>query len=509
MFGTVVSTIQRSPIAFSVNNMPVRPLRIFFKPSTTSPLKFPEIKYVFRTLLTTAGIPWHFVQSKGNGDIDIIYADKPDKCKLFIQEISKHQLKLTISPRIVRDGNICFLEFRHEEKTNFVIRRDRSNNVQIWNDIVYSIFFLLTGQNEKFMSRKKWDIHNIQTSFLYKERLLHLPLINEWVDIIVTIFKKTHKPIDLWPNGKSYCIALTHDVDYPKIVKPIEIIRYIKRYRTRSKLGDIINIVNGIENFWKFEEWTKIEKSYGLRSAFYFCGFSGNLLRYLFVAPDPFYDVTRKKFKNTMIKLIANGCEIGIHSSFLAYQSLKQFVWEKKIIEEVCNRKVYGNRHHYWHLNQDAPHETARLHAQVGLVYDSSLGFEEHSGFRRSICTPYRLYDPDWKKPTEVIQLPPTLMDSHLFDYQHLNDFRDYREQINSLCHAIQTYHGIFVCDFHVRVLNNLFFPMWRDAYKHLLNQLCSRNGHYSATPIEIANHWICREKIIESASIDNAYSTD
>ena len=285
--------------------------------------------------------------------------------------------------------------------------------------------------------------------------------------------------------------------------KAIEVLRYIAKHRIKCSFKTILDIISGKENFWKFADWIEIEKKYGLCSAFYFSGFQGSLLRYLFTAPDPFYDISAPCFREIMSKIKENDFEIGMHASYLSYKSIDKFKAEKNKVEEASGSDVYGNRHHYWHINHDSPHETAQIHTESSLIYDSSMGFETHSGFRRGICSPYRLYDPQKQCAAGVLQIPPVLMDSQLFHYEEMNSFSDYREHIDSLIFSVRKFNGVFTVDFHVRVLNNLFFKDWYKAYIYLLEKLCSSSEYHCDTPVNLARHWLDREDLLERASTD------
>lgn len=475
-------------------------LSIYIEPQEEAVPGITEVKYVFKTLLTIIGISWHFWNELRNEKVDIIYGNKPNKARLSIKRY-EHRGSMNNEPLVTSDQGTKFLQFEKNEITKDIVRKDKQGNIQILNDIVYSSFYILSGRQEKFIKRKKRDVHILEDSFLYRKRLLHFPLVNQWAELLLLAFKDTHKSVPQWPEGKKFAIALSHDVDYPEMIRGIEVSRYVSRNGVKSKCSDILKMIKGKESFWRFEDWMDLEKKYSLLSAFYFCGFKGNLLRYFLIAPDPFYDVMDKRFKSIMKSIIEQGFEVGMHSSFLSYKNSNQFMNEKTRVERVLNSNVYGNRHHYWHFNQDFPYETAQIHAESGLIYDTSMGFEEHSGFRRGICSPYRLYHTEKECAVDVLQLPPCLMDSQLFHYEDRNPFKDYKEHIDSLVSAVKRYAGVFVVDFHVRVLNNLCFEGWSDAYIYLLEKLSSSSDYYCDTPINIARHWLDREKLLEAES--------
>lgn len=284
-----------------------------------------------------------------------------------------------------------------------------------------------------------------------------------------------------WPAHKKYALALTHDVDYPEMIKLVEIIR------KPQKAWDILT---GNENFWKFTEIVTLEKSYGLKSAFYFCGLKGNLVRYLLKAPDPFYDVRKEKYRQLMRFLMQEGFEVGMHASYLAYRSEEGFRAEKQRVEEALGGPVYGNRHHYYNMNPVNPCETALIQSRIGLVYDSSVNFRSR-GFIPDACLPFHFYDPTHKRPIPLLELPVTLNDEQLFRYKKY----DYRTEIDALLDLVRDTGGIFVANYHERFLNDTFYPEWRKSYEYLLKRITEKNDFYCDTPLNIAKYWLEKEK--------------
>ena len=171
--------------------------------------------------------------------------------------------------------------------------------------------------------------------------------------------------------------------------------------------------------------------------------------------------------------------------------------------------EILGNRHHYWHMNPENPSETALIHQNSGLFYDSSISFERHSGFRYSICTPFNLWNEKASEALSILQLPPTLMDDHLFGHAEHTSFSNYEEHIDSLVNAVTENGGVFVADFHVRVLNSTFYPKWADAYKYLLETVTRKGEFYIDTPLNISKHWQQRITKIKESSKDEIRNPD
>ena len=207
--------------------------------------------------------------------------------------------------------------------------------------------------------------------------------------------------------------------------------------------------------------------------------------------------------------LVQNGFEVGMHSSYLAYQSASRFRTEKIAVEEVLGKPVLGNSHHYWHMNPINTSKTALIHSRIGLLYDSSIAFSHRAGFRYGICSPFHLYDSVGNQRVITLELPPTLMDDHLFQYAKYSYFGKYQFEIDALLDSVRKHGGIFVADYHVRGLNDTFFPGWGESYKYLLSKINESNDFYCDTALDIAKYWLDREKTIHEESIDEDCSVN
>ena len=485
----------------------MKPIRVFIDRQSNSALSIDEIKYTIKTLLTIAGLPCHFVKSAAQ--VDIYYGNSHiDDRTLFIEMSNVKKDTAGIPLEVTSESSYSFFFYgKQSRKKDIVVTHGLRK--AIYNDIVLSSFYLLTGCQERFLKRDKRDFFNIKESFFYKEKLIHLPIVTDYAFMLKDIFANSHEPAPLWPNGKKYAVALSHDIDYPEMVRSIEILRYALKYKRNLNISRMLDIARGKETFWKFEDWMNLEKQYGMKSAFYFCGFKGSLPGYFLKSPDPFYDVLSPRYKHVMRSIVEKGFEVGMHASYFAYKTAEGFIKEKKKIEQALGGTIFGNRHHYWHMDPEKPFETASIHHKAGLLYDSSLAFEHRAGFRNGISHPFHLYDPVNKKSIKTLQLPPTLMDSHLSDYAKYGYLGNYEDEIDALLSSVKRSGGVIVSDYHERGLNTTFYPQWEESYKYLLKKIAACNDFYCDIPVNICRHWLDRERMLDGMSKDEDSCSD
>ena len=455
----------------------MKPLKIFIAPETKTAIEIIEAKHAIRTLADIAGFPTHFFSNSKEGPFDLAYSRKPSEvvCRFFIP-MAENKTKYDLTP------------------TNLVEGR-------VGNDIVLTTYILISGLHELGMKRDSHNHHHIETSILYKKNILHIPLINQYANLLRETFT-SYDPLPIWPNGKTWAAAITHDVDYPKMIRWIEILRYLITRKSQSKFSVIAGIIAGKNHFWKFQDWINLEIEYGIRSAFYFCGRKGSLLEYLSGIPDPFYDVGSAEFRKVINQLKNNGFEVGLHASYNSFKSLATLKREIKAVESALGEQLIGNRHHYWHINQDNPAQTSELHEKAGLFYDSSICYEQRAGFRYGIAAPFRLFQKNNNRVSNCLQLPTTFMDDHMYRHLKHSQFKSPHVEIDTLINQTKIFSGLFIVDYHVRRLNDTFFPGWGKLFKFILDIIANDPECYCDTPAKIAEYWVARENKIRNASL-------
>jgi hypothetical protein len=260
--------------------------------------------------------------------------------------------------------------------------------------------------------------------------------------------------------------------------------------------------VRGTNNFWKFAEWVEFGKLNDTRPAFFFMATKGSLFKYALGTPDGFYDVRAPEFRELFRYLRDEGCEIGLHASYNAYLRPNQLRREKQALEEVSGVPIDGNRHHYWHLDPKAPHETLLKHEEAAFLYDSSLALEYYPGYRRGICHPFRPFHPGERRELNLVELPPAWMDDHFDRRLEHNKIAHPEDYASNLVNAARATNGVVVVDYHQRGMNSDFYPrygLWLTDFvkKHLDSSLAF------FTPQEIVRRYLAHETALETQARD------
>jgi uncharacterized protein DUF7033 len=484
-------------------NENLTPITISIRESINPALSNSRIKYVWRTLVELAGFPCHFVARDYQGKVDIEYGPIiSDRCVLSVQQRQDFNMSTAHPTSLTREENIEFILWPGDDPLASIIFRENGKTILL-NDIVLTTFYFLSGAHDNIIPRNKIGDQLVESSFLYRQQSLHIPIINKYSLLIARIFQGRPR-LNLWPNKKRYAVALTHDIDYPEIYRLVETIRALAKPKP-SSLHKARQIIRGKVSFWCFNQWMGIETAAGIRSAFFFSGIKNSLLSNVFSAPDPFYDVGREKYRQVLKSLMDAGFEVGLHASYNSWRSVAKFHAEKIRVENSLGQPVFSNRQHYWQSDPNAFFRTALLHHRVGLRCDTTIGFERRCGFRYAIAAPFQLLNLDSDKVIPVVELPTALMDDQLFGYRSLGYLGQPREEVDELLSQVSRNNGLFVVNFHERVLNEIMFPGWRQYYMHILAKVSDDSDCWCALPTEIADHYLRRKDELTAYFRDEA----
>jgi hypothetical protein len=323
------------------------------------------------------------------------------------------------------------------------------------------------------------------------------PIVNEYVAFLGRLLRErlgvSGRP--RWPAGRVAAIGLSHDVDLPDryaflahSVRPWRLRRSPRTYlRTTLRLAAQRTHDRHPYDDWLFEPVMASEAKLGFRSTFFFAAvpFHSSV-----GAPeDVAYDIAQPRFRRAFRSIDEAGFEVGLHASYRAHQDAARFAAERSRLAALAGAPIAGVRHHYWQLGPD-PAATLRAHEQAGFRYDSSIAFNDHVGFRRSVALPFRPFDPVLGRPLHTVQLPTFCMDGNLF-YES-NDVEAAVRAVDGLVERIAATGGMGSIDWHIQTSHpvNRAFRSWGVAYQEILAQLAARSDLWVTSLGEIAD-WV------------------
>jgi len=305
-----------------------------------------------------------------------------------------------------------------------------SKKVNIEPDLISSAFALLTRLEEVgSKSTDKYGRFPHADSLVYKLGLLRTPLVNVYArvirDAIWHLLSSMGKPMIIkapWPCGKKFAVCLTHDVDRLRLSSYKGLrsdVLEVKQALFDRRAGKSLAIVYRLMSLWLrrhhplwfSKQIISEEARNGFTSTFFVLVRKDHPM-------DADYSIRGRHTMALLREIIDHGSEVGLHGSFESPRNAALLRSEKVELEHVIRRPVVGGRQHYLRCNWPA---TFRIHAEIGLQYDSTLGFGQQPGYRASFGFPFQLYDPVRREPLNLLEIPLNVMDFTLYNYLGLS----------------------------------------------------------------------------------------
>lgn len=359
------------------------------------------------------------------------------------------------------DGrNVYF--FHNEKDLGEIIKRKENGNITVNYDIIASSFYLLSGEQEISNSTKdEYDRFIYSNSIQERYDICKLPLVNYYFDILKTAIEIAYN-LKIEFNHSSTA-TLTHDID--------EVTSAWKHrarilFNSNKKAAGIVSIIKHfIKPFTPWKNLMDLNHFYTnnkINATFFFLTKNnkvGNI-------KNADYRIENSYIKNSIQELSANKHEIGIHGSYRTHDNPKVFIDE-------CNEipvKVEGGRFHFLQFDMNKTLETIQ---KSGLTYDTTLGFQEHIGFRNGICTPFYLYNFETKKAVDFIEIPLNIMDCTFAFEQYMNVSPDVAlTKVNNLISEIKKFNGNVCVNWHNTFYSDYLYPEWKKTYQEIVVKL-------------------------------------
>jgi peptidoglycan/xylan/chitin deacetylase (PgdA/CDA1 family) len=283
-------------------------------------------------------------------------------------------------------------------------------------------------------------------------------------------------------RGARFAVALTHDVDVPW------------RWTRRAALGSAARLKSHAlgrrraaalrearalaalpfhkfrrtDPNWRFGEILETERERGASSTFFLL--AGHADPHDGPSPET-YDRVRPRLVET---IFAGGGEVGLHGSYLAARDPARLAQELEALT-LLGAQVRGQRYHYLRVD---PHANLAPLADLGLRYDSTLGFPDAIGFRAGIMQPFRPWDLARERPLDLVEIPLAAMDVTLGESRYLGLSADeaQRPLLDLLDIAVE-FGGGFSVLWHTDRFDRGTAQGWDGLYERFLDAVAERGG--------------------------------
>lgn len=343
--------------------------------------------------------------------------------------------------------------------------------ITIGIDIFKETGYILSGHLDSLRSSldvpSRRDLASIPiVDFL--ENILFNAILAACSDRHIPLVQKSY-----WPDGKSFAVCLTHDIDeikktYQWISRPL---RYLMKRDIQGFKGQVnlfFQKIRGIEPYYTYDDIIGIENALGAKSTYFILKETGT---FVLSSKKTWYLYGRNrslqspKIRTLIQKLQTNGDEVAIHGSYFSYLQPELLEEQTRELEGIIHEKIVGTRQH--NLNLDIP-KTWEYQIMAGLQYDTSLGFKDTIGFRWGTSFPF--FPNTGEEPLPLLEIPLIIMDICLESSS--NKIADCLR----IADEVKRHHGVLTLLWHPPIFNTLEYPDARDIYIKM-NQYCQEKG--------------------------------
>ena len=152
---------------------------------------------------------------------------------------------------------------------------------------------------------------------------------------------------------------------------------------------------------------------------------------------------TNKKDFVSLIKSVADYCDVGLKASYFSLNDISILKKEKLKMESIIHTDLTAVRHSFSKLNLPTSYRNL---VELEVHQDFTMGYVNTMGFRAGTCTPFQFYDLDYEVQTPLQINPYHCLDFGLLKY---NSLLDKTEHLQKIIKEVKAVNGTFTPIFH------------------------------------------------------------
>tara|TARA_R110002124_G_scaffold130996_4_gene292979 strand:+ start:2050 stop:3345 length:1296 start_codon:yes stop_codon:yes gene_type:complete len=349
-------------------------------------------------------------------------------------------------------------------------------NVQTWDntkgffatgersDLPFDIFaasFYLLSRYEEYMPHVKDDYGRFMAkeSLAYNHRFLSQPIVDIWAYKLQVVLKKRFADYE-FPE-RTYKIQPVIDVPTAYYFKQKGLLRTIGgtlndlgRFKLKQLYQRYLVLMGFKRDPYDTFKWV-ITKQKQSSFKFIVLFLIGDYSTY-----DKNINSNKKQFVS-LIKSVADYCDVGIKASYFSLDDISILKKEKLKMESITNTDLKAVRHSFSKLNLPTSYRNL---VELEINQDFTMGYIDTLGFRAGTCTPFQFYDLDYEVQTPLQINPYHCLDFALLKYQ---SELDKTEHLQKLIDEVKVVNGTFTAIFHNYTFSDL--DRWK-GYRSLFN---------------------------------------
>ena len=337
---------------------------------------------------------------------------------------------------------------------------------------VFAASFYLVSRYEEYLPhiRDEHDRFDAKDSLAFTNGFLHKPLVNIWAIWIKELLLQKYPQL-IFPE-KKYQFTSTIDIDNAYAYREKGFTRSVGGYlKSLSKIdfkevSERTRVLLGFDGdpYDTYEFQLEMIKKYNLKAIYFF-------LLGDYGVNDKNLPIESKKFQS-LIKMLGDYAQIGIHPSYGSNKSKTQLKKEVDRLSKVLHRDITQSRQHFLKLTLP---ETYRNLIDLDITDDYTMGFASQVGFRASICSAFNFYDLDMELETKLKIHPFAMMEGTL-KYNMKVSPEDAMNKIKPLIDEVKKVNGDFMSLWHNDTLNDRkIWTGWKEVYEKMVQHAAAK----------------------------------
>jgi hypothetical protein len=370
---------------------------------------------------------------------------------------------------------------------------------------------LLRAEELESDVRDEWGRWEFAHSESFRRGKLWEPEVDEW---LAEVRGRMGVPpcAPLWPDGHSFVVCPTHDVDMvTRTWTPRQVLRSIRIALSGSRgtaraeavlkaLGRVVvfRTSGAPSSAATLQRCVEMELARDIRGSYFFTVYPpGRASWYdsVYTVDDSFvFADRRRRVRDVMNELVQAGFDVGLHGSSASATDATLLSAQRGVLEDAVGAEVRTIRQHWLHWDARL---TPAAQAAAGFTADSTLGFNRNVGFRAGTSFPFFLSTPDPFRAVNVLEIPLIAEESALFAANALElDDSLAREVVQTLVDRIAAVGGVFTTLIHP---HGLLDDRVTSLYTWMLDYALER-GAWVASVAQVDSWWRRRAQALAEA---------
>jgi hypothetical protein len=387
----------------------------------------PKVRYVLDTMLMAKGVPVVYVAEPPPAGVWLLYASAPDCCianaRCLWLAHCPDSWRYVGEP--VATDIACEVDGLPVLFPAAVDPFDRGSQVTV--DVVANAFYFLSSWWER-RGRESIEPRRMYSTSIFARTGTPQDVVDRYLERLIEQLNALCRRCGQaewrspgWPEGASYAVVLSHDVDFlPGGLRDTlvqggkTLLRHLIRHRDLSDaglaaLGLARALFRGVDAYGCVPEIIEQEKTLGLRASFQVAVVNAHPL-------DVNYRIEDKRVRDYLSVIPESGFDLCLHGSYRSTESTERYVREVELLTATLGRPL-GSRQHFLAFDYDTLFSAQE---RAGIQYDMSIGFPDRVGPRAGFSYPFFPYCLRDDRPYDVVEFSLMLMDVTLRSYMGL-----------------------------------------------------------------------------------------